>query len=389
MAKQPGEGEGLVELLDRVVGGGAAGGGSGRRLWWLGPYYRRVESLLGDRLQAASIVFTAAWAFCSPTVETLLPALQNDLPLPSRRARQLVVAHGASADGYPERYDLLILDSRHAGEPAVWRTTIGRILDRLGRAAPSRYFSRGGNSGTPVYGSRVVSATARALAAAGHPIDTALLQAAVNEMLSVDVAVVLAHEPEIVLTGAPRGAVGVDDLAGRPLGTVGVIAESGAGQTVATVAYHVVAAEPAGCLVDGFATAPLVYDRTTDSAALPVPDIEWERPRHGRRGPRPTYPALYSRHRFAGATSGPMEIQVTGADPGILADLPDRMHWVYTENAIGPGDSGAALVDSEDYVVGFAYGHSPLRAELSCAVWVWAAQVFDALGLRSEHTTLT
>ncbi|WP_261557545.1 serine protease [Frankia tisae] len=375
----------MVEFLDRLVGHA----GRPEQQWWLGPSYTRLERIIADRGQAASVGFTAAWAVCSPTLETLAPALPSDFPLPGAHARQAVVAHDSAGNGFPRRYDLLILDPGHRGEPVVWSTSIGRILDRLGRPLPHTAGALWVHPGTPVYSSQAVRTAARALTDAGYPVEPDLLWETVLEFFSVEVAVVIVRQPEVVLTGAPLSALGVDDLAGKLKGTVGVIAATSAGKIVATTAYHVVRDEPAGCLMHGEYSAVTAWDEATDSCVIPVPDGVRLLPTHGHRGPRQLSPAQHTGHRFDGAQSGRQEARVTGVDPGIYAGIGWRMHWVYTDNVIAPGDSGAALIDVEDYVVGFAHGHSPYGAALSCAVWVWAAQVFTALGLSQRHTTLT
>lgn len=70
---------------------------------------------------------------------------------------------------------------------------------------------------------------------------------------------------------------------------------------------------------------------------------------------------------------------ITGWDPQIPSPSSSRQALVYTGRDAQPGDSGAALVTDDDYIVGFAFersrpGHSPVQCS-----WVWAESVLHAL----------
>jgi len=59
---------------------------------------------------------------------------------------------------------------------------------------------------------------------------------------------------------------------------------------------------------------------------------------------------------------------------------------VYTEADTAKGDSGAALIDEDDHIVGFAYGRSPIDSPAQYSSWVWAEQVYMAHDLFSRKT---
>jgi len=45
------------------------------------------------------------------------------------------------------------------------------------------------------------------------------------------------------------------------------------------------------------------------------------------------------------------------------------------------GDSGAALVDLNGYILGFAYSRSAPNAPFAYSSWIWADAVYQKLGL--------
>jgi hypothetical protein len=85
---------------------------------------------------------------------------------------------------------------------------------------------------------------------------------------------------------------------------------------------------------------------------------------------------------FDGAKSGPVATVVTGTDPAIAAGLRHTAVRVYTQPATAGGDSGAALLDARDRLVGFCSERTGLHAAIGMSTWVWAPQVFDVMDLR-------
>jgi len=98
-------------------------------------------------------------------------------------------------------------------------------------------------------------------------------------------------------------------------------------------------------------------------------------------------PKLYGPAFFTGAASGYVRTRITSFDTAIFDRKPGPMCRVYTEPDTAQGDSGAALIDEEDYIVGFAYGRSPYDAPIQYSSWVWAEQVYIAHDL-FDHETL-
>lgn len=60
---------------------------------------------------------------------------------------------------------------------------------------------------------------------------------------------------------------------------------------------------------------------------------------------------------------------------------PNLQQTVRTEQVTSQGDSGAALVDSSDYILGFAHSRSAPKAPFAYSSWIWADAVYQSLGL--------
>jgi len=110
------------------------------------------------------------------------------------------------------------------------------------------------------------------------------------------------------------------------------------------------------------------------------------RQRYGLKGPLKKMPRLNAPAFFDGALSGPTPTLITANDLAIMDPQPEEMCKVYTEPATVPGDSGAALIDEDDYIVGFAHTRSGYGSRAKFSTWVWAEQVYMAHKLLSRVT---
>lgn len=178
-----------------------------------------------------------------------------------------------------------------------------------------------------------------------------------------------------------------------PLATVGVFASDGHGNIGVTTAYH--ALSRAGKCgrgtrwTVGSATSVVrSLDPISDSCFLALPDADTRaldpfalRPRKGFIGfgdlPGPGEPLT-----FEGITSGVRSTRALPVvDPAVSFPSPGIQVRVYTTADTSPGDSGAALVDSRDRVVGFSAARTPPSAAFECSIWIHAASVLRAHGI--------
>jgi len=236
------------------------------------------------------------------------------------------------------------------------------------------------------------------LAGAGIQVDQRTIIAAVSELAErAAFSLVVAAQPEETLTAgsssarvavpsflAPSPALPVT-IAGdpRPIATAGVIGADRSGRIVVTSAWHAVrpAVNSGQILVVGGAPVTMVGwpSELTDSCLFEGACAADCCVGHGGVLHRP--PQLYTSATFAGAASGAKRTKITAHDQGIFSPTPYSGPRVYTEPDTIPRDSGAALIDADDHVVGFAVARTGLHAAVEYSSWSWADQVFSVHGL--------
>jgi hypothetical protein len=193
-------------------------------------------------------------------------------------------------------------------------------------------------------------------------------------------SILVAKKPPLELTGVPRRCSKVR-VSGVVAGTIGVVAIDERGRKGVTTALHVVEQNLAAD-VDGVPGRVVKSDPITDSCFIQLsttPQIFGPPPLQVLRGklPRGQQAAV-----FDGANSGRKSTTITGWSP----ELPEiRSHVqtkVYTTKVTDPGDSGAALVSDDGYIVGFAMERTGYGAAMSFSSWIWAHSVYEALHLQ-------
>lgn len=85
---------------------------------------------------------------------------------------------------------------------------------------------------------------------------------------------------------------------------------------------------------------------------------------------------------FNGATSKRCQTIITGWNPEVPNASPRGQALIYTRRDAQPGDSGAALVTDDDYLVGFGFERSLPSDPIQRCSWVWASSVLRALNVR-------
>lgn len=298
--------------------------------------------------------------------------------------RRIMVSHGEGS-----RYDLLIL-ARSVREPFAVRVrySANRLSPSGSAAALAEVALREGG--------RIEAMLVRA----GINVDRRVAVLAVSELArNGDFFLLLAPPPEEMLTAAPVSAkvaaasfmapslaleVTVDGKP-RPVATVGVVGRHADGRMLVTTARHVVSEALARSLevrVGGQPAEALTPSHVlTDSCVLAVACATV--PGMGSAGVLTRPPVLYRPAVFAGAASGPKpkRTKVTSFDLSVVSPTPHSGSRVYTDPDTVPGDSGAALIDEDDHIVGFAVGRTALGAPAEFSTWSWAQQVFTAHGL--------
>ena len=225
-------------------------------------------------------------------------------------------------------------------------------------------------------------------------VDAGRYEAADEEGLNISVAelgleavnrcrphVVLGPMPKMVPLCVPTPPFDIE--AGTRRSSSGVMAKDQRGQIGVTACFH--GAGPVGSLVQVGARECIVSaaDQVQDTVFVPLPDGVNYPELHGRRGlltKRP--PWQTERVRFHGSTSGERWCRITGIDIGLPGTRPNRQLCVQTTPDTDEGDSGAALLNEDDEVVGFAFQRTAWGEPIQFTDWIWAASALQALNLQ-------
>jgi hypothetical protein len=92
-------------------------------------------------------------------------------------------------------------------------------------------------------------------------------------------------------------------------------------------------------------------------------------------------PARSAWVRFDGATNQNRKTRVISTDAGMLRARPNIMLKLQTDPDTDQGDSGSALLDEHDKVLGFAFERTSYDDHPQFTDWIWAANALRALQL--------
>jgi hypothetical protein len=92
-------------------------------------------------------------------------------------------------------------------------------------------------------------------------------------------------------------------------------------------------------------------------------------------------PGQYDVAHFHGASSGEVRTRITSYDAGLLRARETIQLRVQTPPDTNFGDSGAALINENDKVLGFAFERTGFGEFPEMTDWIWAANALKALGL--------
>jgi hypothetical protein len=214
------------------------------------------------------------------------------------------------------------------------------------------------------------------------PLDLTMAPDAVDELMRVhEVGVIIAPKPQVLTTGSPSPAWKIETDADKT-GTAGVVAEDAEGRTGVTAALHTVS-RASEVTVDGRQGTVVTKHEVTDSAFIHVPDLSPPKRGIGLTGPLTRLaPAEGEEVGFVGAASGRKRTTLVGWNATILTPESSlRNNKCLTVPDTEEGDSGAALVDSRDHILGFASHRSVPGAISEFSAWVWAHHVLRNHGL--------
>jgi Right handed beta helix region len=345
--------DGLQQLADLYLGAEA-----GPALWSLGKKSMALKDSLGQEEAASRVIGTLFW-------RALMASRQFDDVLREAGASDaarlrpdvVVVPHAGGT-----RFDLVVLDPLFAGgEPSGMplEPDVDDLVEGWRRIVSSAGSGERGSRSMHLSLTDVLPEIARA----------------------TTFHVAVAASPELVLTNAisPPWPVGEEDE--EATSTSGVVAIDALGRTGVTVADHAVRGRQQ-VMVNGHLGTVVSSDPISDSGFVEV-EIEEVTAARGARGPLSgVSPRQMEVAEFDGIRSGRTSTRVTGWDPTILTTESFIQTKIVTEPVTLPGDSGAALVDGDGHVLGFAFYTTGLNAQPAHSGWIWAESVYRAHGLR-------
>jgi hypothetical protein len=200
--------------------------------------------------------------------------------------------------------------------------------------------------------------------------------------------VVVARPPMVEYTAVPTPRWGVAaEAGGHYTSTVGVLATDDQRRKGVTVALHALPADVVPSVttvcITGMnkmiGTVQSINDKT-DSCFVELQGDFTVGSLAGKAGPLiGVSPRENEQVTFDGSVSGKQTTTVIAWDPDVFLVHPFVTgSKVYTTPVTIPGDSGAALVDADDHVLGFAYYRTGIGEAVEFSAWIWAHSVYRA-----------
>jgi hypothetical protein len=343
----------LAEWVDSQVDTGSA-----QPLHKLGPWASAVHEVLQSEQRAASLIANTFWQSYVRS-----RAFVRDLKMihvnPAAVFQQeiLVVAHGLF------RYSLLLTDPGLSEGTRAFKADVNRneLIAGWGAAAQSHGLSQ----------------SFAKLESDLFPLPVLAPSHVLNEVVGSQNFSVLVTPPlaeEATSIPFPHVPVQCDGK----LSTAGAYVQDEMHRVGVTAAAHALAPYTP-ITVDGQPGDVVSRDALTDSCFVHVPGLVTRpNPSHGplRLAPRQHDPVT-----FEGAVTQSGRGQVVAWNYELPAIDPNLQQTVRTDQVTSQGDSGAALLDSSGYIVGFAHSRSGMSSGPTYSSWIWAAAVFQRHGL--------
>jgi len=348
----------IANLADRYLGFTG-----GTNLSRAGLNCRRITQEVGNPASSSSLIATIFWqAFMfSPAYSKTLQGVTGITSRAFNEGQKLVVRHGV--ERLP-RHDLIIIDPGfNQSEPSAIRTV----------NTPSVELREGWNAFIDNIAHPPRSSVERAIFTYGQE---AVIEASQEQQFGLMVSAPLPREYTSLL---PTPALGVAHRIEPSICTVGVIAKDAKGREGVTTALHSLETNNNHVFIDGIQSVIDPHDMNiiTDSCFIEVPGIttaQAQKLSGPLRGVIPSGPVSFQRAN----DSNPIFTQVIAWD----ADIPFAVAaWkrfeVWTDPITERSDSGTALIDDNNFVVGFAYCIAG-KEDSGYSAWIWAESVFDA-----------
>jgi hypothetical protein len=205
--------------------------------------------------------------------------------------------------------------------------------------------------------------------------------AAVELFWIVQPEIVLSRRPRMVPLCAPSPYVQI--MRGAELSSVGVFCRDSTGELGVSGCFHGTGPVGTAVTVGGIPSVVKHADAVQDIVFIPLGDAHPIPGVYGLKGTRQhRAPSEAEPVRFHGAgTQSMTTTRVKSHDAGILRKRATLQLKLQTPADTNFGDSGSALVDSDDYVVGFGFERTGIGEFPELTDWIWADNAVAALGL--------
>ena len=191
----------------------------------------------------------------------------------------------------------------------------------------------------------------------------------------------LARLPEVRAVNAPPSVWKVDPLtASSGDSTAGVAVIDKKKRSGVTAALHAVGSSKQ-VTVDGVSGTVVRRNKVSDSCFIEV-QTNTNPGSKGAKGPLANkLPRGNQSAEYEGLATGQTSTTVTAWDLAAPNVTKYSQLKVYTPAITDQGDSGAALITDDDYIVGFALEVTGRNAVPAYSSWVWAHSVYELLDL--------
>jgi hypothetical protein len=192
--------------------------------------------------------------------------------------------------------------------------------------------------------------------------------------------VVLTRHPKMVPLCVPVPHVRID--AGTRISTAGIFCRDTDGELGVTGCRH--GTGPVGTQVQVDLRASVVKraSEVQDLVFIPLGDGFNVPPLAGLgKVLRDREPARADRVHFSGVVNQNRTTRVMSTDQGMLRQRPTVQLRLQTDPDTDQGDSGSALLDEQDRVIGFAFERTAYEDYPQFTDWIWAANALRALEL--------
>jgi hypothetical protein len=320
----------------------------------------------------------------------------NQLSILKRAKRELVVSHG----GHDRRLSLLLLmgdqdfASLRGGAPAgrgadspirpitsglsipVGSLAIGPLITRAWRRLAHRETGHESQGLAPLM--QLMNSAADASGGG-----TRIGGAAAVLLWIARPRLVVTHMPRMVPLCVPRPPFDIDGP-DEKISTAGALVRDAEGRIGVTACFHGTGTVGTTVRLGSNECQVALATELHDTVFLLLPDRLNLPELYATKGPLADRPPWETEKVvFWGRTSGERTTTVVSVDRGLPTIRPGKQMCVQTRPDTEEGDSGAALVNQSDNLVGFAFQRTAYGEPLEFTDWIWAAAALQALGLNA------